>query len=469
MKYVSPALLGLSGGLIASLAAAQCPPEDGSRLSAVNGCAGYVHCRDGAQIPNSAVTSCPPGTLFNDDLQYCDHEINVNCGSPLVPNEPTIAPPVEPPSGAPLTAPPPSAQPSVSAPGEETVAPTASSPTAAPPVDDETNPPPGSSIVLKSDVADLEAAITQAFGFRPGYNEPCEPCDLGDRIGECVRLTFHDSAGGGGGSNGCIDFFEPDNNGLGPAVSLLRPVCAQFLDKGISFADCYVVAGALAISFATTNSNTGPNQESFVPETITEPLHLPTRFGRLDAATCSDVGELPHADDSWAEMRSFFVGKFGLTNDEIVAIMGAHTLGRAERANLGFEGGWTNYQSSFSNLFYVMMVSRDWRRDCVRDPNPTPVNCIDHQWLEPRPHLALTVDVELIISPTGGCNHFGAETPVSEGPRALAGNSCPLNAAGVGPFQKFAAPGGTRLWWSAFATAWRKVTEAGHRNLVDPV
>ena len=321
--------------------------------------------------------------------------------------------------------------------------------------------------VLQSDVADLEAAITQAFGLRPGYNEPCEPCPLGDRIGELVRLTFHDGAAGR--SNGCIDFDEPHNAGLQPAVARLLPLCNGFVSKGISVADCYVVAGALAIRYASTTSTVGPNNEPFVPERISQPLLLPTRFGRPDEISCSDIGLLPHADDSWATMQSFFVSRFRLTNTEIVAIMGAHTLGRAEKANLGFEGGWTNYQASFSNLFYVMMVARDWRRDCVRDPDPTPPDCIPHQWREPRPHLALTVDVELVITPTDGCNHFGAATPTLAGPRPLQGNVCPLNGAGIGSFQSFAEPGGTQRWWALFASAWKKVTESGHKGLQDAV
>ena len=46
---------------------------------------------------------------------------------------------------------------------------------------------------------------------------------------------------------------------------------------------------------------------------------------------------------------------------EVVAIMGAHSLGRAQFINSGIEGGWITSQSSFTNLYYQAMVRRSAR------------------------------------------------------------------------------------------------------------
>jgi hypothetical protein len=336
-------------------------------------------------------------------------------------------------------------------------------------------PPPVPAPVVgatQQDIRNLEAAIDQAFGLAAAYGTPCEPCALGDSIGELVRLGFHDAIGQGF-SNGCLDFREADHNGLQTTVARLRTVWAPFEGTGISFADTIVIAGARAIFWASAFASQ-PNNEQFPPEDMgNQVLLLPTRVGRPDAQSCTDSGELLHSDDTWSTLKASFSRKFGMNNRDIVAIMGAHTLGRAEASISGHDGGWTNYQSSFSNLFYVMMVSRDWRRNCDRFPDETPPDCIPKQWLEPRPHMALDIDVELVITPQTQCDHFGAANPISSGPRPTNNfgdnNICPLNTDSIVDFHDFTAPGGTARWWQAFATSWTKMTESGHDNLSTPI
>ena len=74
------------------------------------------------------------------------------------------------------------------------------------------------------------------------------------------------------------------------------------------------------------------------PLPTTAPLLLPFRYGRIDALTCDDTSALPEANFTFAQTHAFF-GKFGMSVSEVVAIMGAHSLGRCFLDNSGFDGG----------------------------------------------------------------------------------------------------------------------------------
>ena len=84
-------------------------------------------------------------------------------------------------------------------------------------------------LLTSTQVATMEAALTSYFNLTASYGVRCNPCNVGDNIGALVRLVFHDAFGGGGptgagGMNGCIDFNEPDNNGLQEVVGQLNTV-----------------------------------------------------------------------------------------------------------------------------------------------------------------------------------------------------------------------------------------------------
>jgi len=56
------------------------------------------------------------------------------------------------------------------------------------------------------------------------------------------------------------------------------------------------------------------------------------------------------------------------------------------------------------------------------------------------------------------------------GLQARGGSDCPLNQQAVGVVRAFAQPGATVSFWAAFATSWKKMTEAGHGgSLLAPV
>ena len=49
---------------------------------------------------------------------------------------------------------------------------------------------------------------------------------------------------------------------------------------------------------------------------------------------------------------SFFATEFGFDDNETVALLGAHTLGRASSDNSGFSGVWINGEANFFNNEY---------------------------------------------------------------------------------------------------------------------
>jgi len=224
----------------------------------------------------------------------------------------------------------------------------------------------------------------------------------------------------------------------------------------ISFADTIVLGANLAVKYASTTSAGGIGTTgggiSTLPPTST--LNLPFKAGRIDTATCvGDDNFLPAVTLSYAELFAFFSSRFGVSLTEMIALMGAHSVGRAAAANSGFQGGWTTFQSSFSNIYYLALIGIGWTETI---PNL--------EW-NAGATIMLKPDVELIVTPSAGCNGFNLQRPQPQSP----GSVCPLNNAGLAIVQAFAAPGGTPAFYSSFSSAWTKVTEVNSPNLFTPV
>jgi len=166
-----------------------------------------------------------------------------------------------------------------------------------------------------------------------------------------VRLAWHasgtyDKNTNDGGSNKGTMRFEPEskhgaNAGLHIARQKLEKVKAQF--PWISYGDLWTLGGVVAV------------QEMGGPI-------IPWRPGRVDgtAQDCPPDGRLPDgANPSPKHPRDVFY-RMGFDDQEIVALIGAHTLGRCHTDRSGFDGPWTNSPTAFSNSYFVEILGRKW-------------------------------------------------------------------------------------------------------------
>ncbi|XP_043697934.1 L-ascorbate peroxidase, cytosolic-like [Telopea speciosissima] len=159
-----------------------------------------------------------------------------------------------------------------------------------------------------------------------------------------VRLAWH-SAGTfdvktkTGGPFGTIkhaqELAHGANNGLDIAVRLLEPIEKQF--PILSYADFVQLAGVVAVE-------------------VTGGPEIPFHPGREDKPEPPPEGRLPDATKGADHLRDVF-GHMGLGDKEIVALSGAHTLGRCHKERSGFEGPWTANPLVFDNSYFTELIT----------------------------------------------------------------------------------------------------------------
>jgi cytochrome c peroxidase len=184
--------------------------------------------------------------------------------------------------------------------------------------------------------------------------------------GTFVRLAWHcagtySKADNSGGSNGGRMRYNPEasfgaNAGLDSARKVLEPIKEKF--PGISYADLYTLSGAVAIEEAG-----GPK--------------IPFRLGRTDfpdGSTSPPDGRLPDADKGSRKMtiqhvRDVFY-RMGFNDREIVALLGAHALGRCHTDASGYWGPWTFAENTMSNEYFRLLVEERWSPKTTHNGKP---------------------------------------------------------------------------------------------------
>jgi len=166
-----------------------------------------------------------------------------------------------------------------------------------------------------------------------------------------IRLAWHasgtyDKSSHTGGSNGATmrhgaESLHGANAGLAVARDRLEKVKAKY--PGLSYADLWTLAGSVAIE-----QMGGPK--------------IDWRAGRSDnPGPVSPVpdGRLPDASKAHDHIRQIF-NRMGFNDQEIVALAGAHAVGRCHTDRSGFEGPWTFSPTVFSNDYFVQLLNAKW-------------------------------------------------------------------------------------------------------------
>ncbi|KAJ9146284.1 hypothetical protein P3X46_028568 [Hevea brasiliensis] len=157
-----------------------------------------------------------------------------------------------------------------------------------------------------------------------------------------VRLGWHDAGTYNknieewpkrGGANGSLRFEvelkHGANAGLVNALNLLQPIKDKY--SGVTYADLFQLASATAIEEVG-----GPK--------------ISMKYGRVDVSApeeCPEEGRLPSAGPPKPaeHLREIFY-RMGLNDQEIVALSGAHTLGRSRPDRSGWGKPETKYTKS---------------------------------------------------------------------------------------------------------------------------
>lgn len=229
-----------------------------------------------------------------------------------------------------------------------------------------------------------------------------------------VRLAWHqagtwDKDKKNGCPNSATMRFKPEsdygaNAGLGKARDLLEGIKAKH--PNLSYADLWSLAANIAIEDAG-----GPKIE--------------WKWGRVDgtAAETSPDGRLPDGAQTQDHVRSVFY-RMGFSDKEIVALLGAHTLGECHADRSGFVGPWTHDKFGFDNAYFTELLENDW----IVDTTKRKLQFTDSKT---RKLMMLPADVAFIIDP---------------GFRAIV--------------EKYAKD--QALWHKDFAAAWTKLIELGY-------
>ncbi|KAJ2903150.1 Cytochrome c peroxidase mitochondrial [Zalerion maritima] len=199
-------------------------------------------------------------------------------------------------------------------------------------------------VATEKDYQDVYNEISRLLEEKDEYDD-------GSYAPVLLRLAWHcsgtyDKESGTGGSNGATMRFDPEANhganaGLTNARDFLEPVKAKF--PWITYSDLWILAGVAAV------------QEAQGPV-------IPFRPGRADKdmAACTPDGRLPDASQDQKHVRDVFY-RMGFNDQEIVALIGAHALGRCHSDRSGYEGPWTFSPTMLTNDFYNLLLNEKWQ------------------------------------------------------------------------------------------------------------
>ncbi|KAI3922616.1 hypothetical protein MKX01_006305 [Papaver californicum] len=161
-----------------------------------------------------------------------------------------------------------------------------------------------------------------------------------------LRLAWHDAGTYDvktktGGPNGSIRHDSELKHGANTGLNLAIEMCEEVKKKHpkITYADLYQLAGVVAVKV------TGGPTIDFVP-------------GRKDSLESDEEGRLPNGKKDLQHLKDVFY-RMGLSDQDIVALSGGHTLGRAHAERSDFDGPWTKEPLKFDNSYFIELLKGD--------------------------------------------------------------------------------------------------------------
>ncbi|KAJ3242000.1 L-ascorbate peroxidase 3 [Chytriomyces hyalinus] len=188
-----------------------------------------------------------------------------------------------------------------------------------------------------------------------------------------VRQAYADAATGGGGhaQRWAIDRKSFNDRDL----AMVDGIKAKFPD--ITLADLVSFAGALSVT-----AMGGPT--------------INWRAGRNDAKTALDAPinlntSSAKATDGVDELRAFFTDRLGLSDRDIVALLGAHNLGNCHIWKSGYAGPWSSTPFNLTNEYFQLLQYPDnYTTEFVLSASGTKMQFIDNSG-----RMMLPVDIAL--------------------------------------------------------------------------
>lgn len=280
-----------------------------------------------------------------------------------------------------------------------------------------------------------------------------EPFIIDRSIATAVRLSFHDCVGPEG-CNGCININNPDNAGLEDFIVEMEIIYQEneyfYL---LSRADFWALTGIYAVEKGIENSSSDDCSGDYC---LMAHYSLVFQWGRKDCSTSPYTSEnvgLPSALLDNFGVLDYFKKEFGFNETETVALMGAHTLGRANTSNSGFEGVWIEDEAdTFDNDYYMVLVdpSNNW----VHSDNTPNKNTSHWQW--DAEGVAFMIDADVALYKDIQIDSDGH-------------SSCEYTACEDAPtaeiVERYAFD--NSLWINDFANVYTKMIGHGYTNLND--
>eukprot|EP00808_Paulinella_micropora_P014656 g17832.t1 len=193
----------------------------------------------------------------------------------------------------------------------------------------------------------------------------------GDTYGVLIRLMFHDAGSydkyrGTGGAHACIavpcapgercEYRYAQHAGLPEIIDEINALYdAKGMHTVISRADFLHFATFLAVKLSAPQ--------------YTEELYF--NFGRTDCPhRLPYFGNMPDSELFGFDYYYSFFDTWGLTPTDMIALLGAHTVGRAERKYSGYEGAWVYKQDILDNEYYKVLYDPNFHWYRATLPNP---------------------------------------------------------------------------------------------------